>query len=329
MGIQYPSVPLLDFGDGLGPIPTLRTSNSSLSMLQSCARKFEFRKMYAHQHKDDGFAASVGNCLHAAYQEYLISGDEDAALIKLLLSYPMELAHADQNGARDRSLEACYATFQTLKDHAKLGEFELATVNCLDGQVRPAVEVPFEIVLGNFQVSDRYKLRVTYTGYIDAILYNRLEHAFRVVDIKTHRQKMYDLSAKYIFDEQCLPYGIMLEHVLGEQITSFEVSYLSCYVDLENPRTDLYSYHKGQDEIRDWYFGLLLKLGSIGTYLDNDWWPRNSNACIAYNRPCGFLDVCSSRNRELIQRVILQGAEATPNRSTDFEPWVRFVLEVQ
>src|SRR3546814_6394179 len=70
------------------------------------------------------------------------------------------------------------------------------------------------------------------------------------LDIETNRSFLRDASPKYQFDNQQTPYGIALSHVTGVPIDEFEVLYLDCFVDLAEPRTTLYSYHRRSEERR-------------------------------------------------------------------------------
>src|SRR3546814_9472736 len=74
----------------------------------------------------------------------------------------------------------------------------------------------------------------------------------RTLDIKTNRSFLRDASPKYQFDNQQTPYGIALSHVTGVPIDEFEVLYLDCFVDLVEPRTTLYSYHRDSTDIEEW-----------------------------------------------------------------------------
>jgi len=87
----------------------LRVSYSSLNTLEFCERKFEFSKLYPQRDRAfDSFAADVGKCLHAGYQDYLVHKNLDKALWEMSLQYPYQLEWQQKNDFR--SLEACVAT---------------------------------------------------------------------------------------------------------------------------------------------------------------------------------------------------------------------------
>lgn len=317
--------------------PFLRISHSSRGLLHSCARKFEFQKMYEHPKNDESIAAEAGNALHRGFQHYLVHRDEERAIVEFALNYPLHLC---DNPMHDRSLEACYYTLEAMISEASMWQYDLATVNCLDGVVRPAVEVPFEIELVNYSLVDGQQYTVFYTGYIDAIFFDRATGEYVVVDIKTTQRKLNDFNPVYEFSEQCVPYGLVLEYMLGKEIRGFEVKYFSCNIDVLNPDVRMYPYHKSSQDIEDWFRGLLMDLAQLKLFIAMDWFPRNGggSSCLAFNRPCYFFDICRERNKEIIQQIVLNGKEEA-KRAVDeavwsksgreeWKPWVKFKLEV-
>src|ERR1700761_1328383 len=132
-------------------IKHLFLSHSSGRLLESCARKLEFRKMYAHPGKDRSVPADMGTALHRGVQTYLITKDQDKAIIEYMLSYPIDLC---QSLMDKYSLEAGYNTLMAIMNEQSLVEYELIKVNCLDGVIRPAVEVPFQIDFTDYLLSN-------------------------------------------------------------------------------------------------------------------------------------------------------------------------------
>jgi hypothetical protein len=61
---------------------TIRLSYSSLNVFSSCARKWEFDKLYPKPARvfEDNYAADVGTALHAGYQHYLATHDRDESV---------------------------------------------------------------------------------------------------------------------------------------------------------------------------------------------------------------------------------------------------------
>lgn len=305
----------------------LRISHNSRKTLKSCARKFEFRKLYQHSKQDRSVPGDAGIALHAGYQEYLLNKDEDQAIMSMMLKYPIDLCNDPQD---NRSLEACYATMIELMHSHAVQHYELVFIKCLDGETRPAIEVPFEIFLpGMFLDEENQRIPISYIGYIDLFIWNTVESAFEAIDIKSHRRTLRDLSALFQFDEQVLPYALMLEWLTNQQINSLKVTYLSTYLDIVNPQVVPYSFMKSRKDIMDWANGLMVDIRNLQQFYKLGWFPRDgvrNESCVAWNKSCPFFrDVCGSRNEKAIQYAFLQDGKPYVD---NFEPWVTMELDL-
>lgn len=283
-----------------------------------------------HPREDDSTEAGAGKAVHAGYQEWLKSQDRDKADFELMMNYPFQLNSMEDH---DRSIYACYSTLNALIQAAPLIEYEIARIN-VDGQEKDCVEVAFEFQIENFNLSEKpgENIPVTYVGKIDAVLFNRATTEYGVFDIKTHRRNIKDLSPMYVFDEQCIPYALVIERLLGHELESVNVSYLSCFLDLEKPRVVPYPFVKPKGMIEDWAKRLMLDLQQIKFYYNTQWFPRSSNACMNFNRRCAFMDVCQTRDAETIQAIILSGQEGEfknlPKEDGFGKPWVTMKLDL-
>src|SRR3546814_4549710 len=84
----------------------------------------------------------------------------------------------------------------------------------------------------------------------------------------------------------------------------FEVLYLDCFVDLVEPRTTLYSYHRDSTDIEEWLVNTVLRAERIKRAVEMDYFPRTDNGCLTYNRPCEFMDICQTRDREAVMEML-------------------------
>ena len=301
----------------------LRVSYSSLNLLDTCMRKFEFNKLYPRRARDpDQFAADVGTCLHRGYQDYLVHENPDKALYELMRVYPYMGEFSQRTD--ERSLEACVATLEEMIAEAKMTEWELMTIVNPKGEVVPAIEVPFEIRLKGIDLPDGRG--ISFTGFMDAAMRHRGHGNVRTLDIKTHRRQREDATPKYKFDGQQIPYGIVLEHVQGNPVEEFEVLYLDCYVDLVSPRVHLYPFVKDSTDIQEWLINTVLAAQRIQRAMEMDYFPRTNGGCLNWNRPCYFLDVCDSRDKPAIEDWLLMG-EAAEHR-VDETPWIIAEIDV-
>ncbi len=327
------------------PIKFLQLSNSSIKLYQSCHRKFELRKLCGLSQQTRELAPEVGKAMHNMYQTYLVTGDREAALFELLTKYPVDL---NNNPTNPRSVEACYATAMEIMSHAHLANYEIAQIDCKDGVRRPAIEVPFRIVLKDFSLDGQWhyepepdnplkvkrvpNIPVVYVGFIDAILFDvTTMNEFAVVDLKTFRDDSLDLTAKFAYDEQCLPYGMVLEHVLGGNFEGFVVKYLAAHIDIRTPRVGLYSFEKNREDIQDWARGFLATLHSIRWEFSQQWFHRNraGESCRAWRKDCEFFQICNSRSLKQVMGMLL-GPDAPDTKPAPFpEPWIELELSLE
>jgi len=308
----------------LSPSDYLRVSYSSLNLLDSCARKFEFNKLFPRRARDyDTFAADVGTALHRGYQTWLMTHDADKAIWAMMEVYPYE---AEWNQEKDdRSLQAAVVTLEEMIESEPMKEWTVAEIKRPDGQIVPAIEVPFELRLKGITLPDGRG--IAFTGFVDAFLRNlMMESLYRTLDIKTHRNYLKDLTAKFKYDTQQTPYGIVLEHIQNRPVTEFEVMYLSCFVDLAEPRVEPYTYERSESDIQEWLLNTVLKCQRIQRFAEMDYFPRTDGGCVTFNKPCFFLDICESRDKNVIEKWLLEGE--APEHRIDDEPWIVADIDV-
>jgi hypothetical protein len=310
-------------------IRDIRLSYSTNNTFANCQRKFELTKMFHHPDRgvwEDSHAADVGTALHAGYQHYVATQDEVESFFIMARAYPH---HSTTGWADYRSLETCVGVLEMMIDQASTHEFELAKIkNPNTGLIVPATEVAFEIEFITTSGAPVLKNggRLTFVGFIDLIEVSRFSGRFRVCDIKTHQSKIQDRNPNYKFNTQQVPYGLVLEHIQGHAIDSFDVDYLDCFVDLVAPRVNHYPYTKTQTDIQEWIAARVLQIRQLNTALQSGFFPRVENGCLSFNRPCRFLDVCETRDPNAVQAYLLMGEE--PAEFKPFEPLIRVQLEI-
>jgi hypothetical protein len=313
----------------MGEKAKIRVSYSSLATFESCPRKFEFQKIYPKvaRNQDDNYAADVGKALHAGYQEYLTSKDRDSATWQFMLHFPFQGEFQQSNDYRN--FDASLATLDEMMDYIQMDEFRLAQIKKPDGTVAPAIEVPFEIEFKGIEVlpCERYPFGATFSviGYIDAIMQNLMTNHFRTVDVKTSRMKLNDSTGKFKFDGQQVPYGIVVEHVSGQPVESFEVIYFDCYIDLLEPKVNLYKFLKTGLDIQEWGMNKVIQFQQIAQFIGADYFPRTDSGCMFYNSPCRFLEPCQSRDYKGLLAWFGMDGQIVED---DFEPWIKATLNV-
>jgi hypothetical protein len=305
----------------------LRMSHSTHELFDGCERKFELRKMYKTADRVKELAPEIGSVLHNAFQDWLVHKDEERAVWRMLKEYPYELEPTIDN---PRSLEACYSTLMALLSGFNTDAYEIAQITVPGRGTIPCIEVPFQFNLMQhgkpfYLDPEKEEMPVIYVGKIDAMLYKVEDQTYSTTDVKTTRQNM-DMSARYAFDEQTIPYGVVLQHILGMELDSFEVNYLSAYVDVEKPTVHIYPYQRLQTDVQDWAMRLLLDLEKIRFMYQNMWFPRRPGHCVSFNKTCEFFDICPSRDKEQISHYLLAGHE--PRKEEPWDAWIEIDLEI-
>lgn len=319
----------------------LRLSYSSLNVFESCARKLEFDKFYPKRPRvfEDNYAADVGTAIHRGYQHWLANQDRDEAVWAFLQAFPVVDEWSQENDYR--SLEAALSTLEEMFDSVRMLEYELARIRrpntpeelaagLTGGVVTPAVEVPFEIRFPGINIPPCEGFpdgaEVSIIGYIDAIMQNMSTSLYRTMDIKTSRMKLLDATGKFKFDSQQVPYGIVVDHIAQEEVDSFEVLYLDCYIDLLEPNVQLYPFIKTKQDLHDWVTNKVLQFRRIQTHAATNYFPRTDGGCLFYNKPCRYLDACQSRSRKDLEAWFLEGDK--PAKQDEFFPWIVADLDV-
>ena len=302
------------------PIEMLVLSHSTRSSMRDCERKgIEFKQMFGTPPVEErDYSGETGQALHVGLAHWMLSQDEIEATVAFMMKFPydLELLKPSNDG---RSLEACFATLDQLMNSHTLKPYQVANIKTQAGEIRPCVEVPFAIKI----TGSPMPIPVWYVGLMDLILYNNTEDRFVVIDLKTTRQHLSDVYARFQFDEQVIPYGIILEHALGKRIEELDVNYLWAYIDILKPTHEMVEVKKTQIDIHDWLRGLCVDIDRIAKHYHMGWFPRatSGNSCISYNRKCHFFDECYFRDPVVLKSII----NGTPRRElfrNGDQPWI-------
>lgn len=316
-------------------VKELRLSPSTEDLADGCMRKFEFYKLFPKKPglREDTLATSTGHCLHHAFQHWISYGDRDLATFELMMRYPYLLEGSQSD---PRSLEACYATFEQLTRTFDPNDLEIASIDLGPKQpgdspkrqrgIVPCVEVPFKINIRGFELVPGQDIAISYVGYLDLIMFDRLYHKYVVVDVKTTRRWIPDVYAHYQFHRQCIPYSVVLGHITGTDIEAFDVKYLHTYIDIEKPSVTMVTIEKGPDDVQDWYWALMQKLQNISNNMQQGRFPRDSKNCINFNSVCEYSGICPKRDIPAVLEWFSE--EGAVMQQDDFVPWIEVDLVV-
>jgi len=310
-------------------IETLEVSDSSLALLHSCPRKFEFRKMFMSDRFENSLAASAGSALHAGTQSYCTGLSKEQSIFNYLMEFPYEY---DKGEMDDRSWQSCTNVLEKAMEFwdLDLEEWEIAMILDESGNPIPAYEVPFALVMENFPFyADGRTITLKYIGYIDLILHNKITGQYIVCDIKT---TVADLSKKvyeFTFADQCLPYGLVLETLLGQDISrGFEVFYWMQYIHPLDATNLLIPFIKTKDDIQDWVVGFMEDMNIIKRSYNAGWFRRRAKSCMAWKRPCNYFDLCDSRDTKSIATFVkMENTKREPSGKQRVKPWIEIKLE--
>lgn len=299
-------------------------SASSLSTFQSCPRKFAFRKLMRQRRvSTDGFHSAVGTAMHEALQHLMVNRDLEAALWVLICCYPWDIEHTAKN--KDKSIEACISTLEAYV-HSPEYQHEVMMID-VQGEMRPAIEVPILIRFHNVKFADVVR-DVVYQGYVDAIMLNECGVPY-VKDWKTNRNGSKDMTMNYIHDEQCMPYGLVLQLALGEDLEEFTVVYEDVHIDVGLPIIKPYEFVKTLGDVQAWLTDLSIEFMRMSLYAAQRSFPRRGKSCYSFYRACEFAVPCGLSDIDQMQHYMLQGLldeDVTEDHVLD--PWFEFSFDM-
>lgn len=302
----------------------IRLSHSGGNLFNSCPRKFEFLKVYQEPRRESGFAAEVGTAMHAAVADYVTHGNKDRALFTLMQHWPIMLELEEDK--ETRPIEAAVVTLDSIFAFFDTGRYELVYVRSVNGEEIPGTEIAFKLNLTQLTTTVQGKqVKFSYAGVIDLILWDTLEQVYTVVDLKTTTKKLRDFSPTYRFDEQCTPYSIVIEHVLGRPIDNMRVIYLVAKIDLFSPEVIDTDFIRSKDDAREWYLGVTDRVNRISAYMNAGWFPREASSCVSWGRVCQFMLECELRDHTAISELLSQYAIGAVE--DNFKPMIELDLE--
>lgn len=307
--------------------PVVNLSYSSHKTIRHCPRRWQMAKQF-HQPKydnEDNHAATGGKAGHEYIQTLLAGGSEQDACMRFFETYDFEgEANASEYNRKYRTFEAQLYAAQELHRHIGLTPDDVAKVN-VNGNLLPAIELKFKFVIDNPANANIY----TYRGLIDLATYSPITNRHIARDFKFHRDNKVmgdDASHKYQYDEQLVPYGLVLQHTTGKPINRFNVAYHTAYVDIVDAYPVSYTFEKTEADVHGWFTNLSLTIAMIESYYNNPVWPRSISGCDMFGKPCKFFRHCHLEDHDELQEAIL--GRRKPKPDPPFGEWITIELEV-
>lgn len=253
-----------------------RLSFSTFDLIHSCERLYQLEKLLEGGSREESEHLSFGTAFGAAIAEYLYSQDADKAIWQLFLAYTPLVESDKKNLPRCvQAFLACQSALDNLLEEYELVQF----------QGRPATELSFRLNIDE----DYY-----YVGYIDAVLRNRYTGKYVVFECKTTGMGLLDLSPLYKHSGQALGYSIVLDKIVGQELSSYGVLYFVCQLgkDFATIKPHILPFHKTLLDRLNWFIVLGLDVQHLHQMQNLQIYPRRYTSCLKFNKPCRHFGTC-------------------------------------
>lgn len=264
----------------------IRLSHSSLNLLNSCERKFQLIKLLDNgMSKDESADLSFGTAYGVGCAHYLIHQDQEKAIFETWRAYnPVLENEVKSQWSCIGALQASFNYLDTL-----LEEYEVVSF-----QGRPAAELSFRL-----NIDEQFY----FVGYIDIVLRHRLTNQYLVVDVKTTKLRLHDLSANYANSGQGLGYSIVLDQIVGEELASFGVMYLVLQIiSAGNVNIKPYIFEKTLVDRLNWFITLGLDVERIKQMQELNIFPIRGERCLSFNKVCPFFGTCTLHSQDRLAK---------------------------
>lgn len=284
-------------------IPIKLLSHSSIETLHSCPRKFEIYRMnYAPKSGgtiDTAFGHAVGVGIQKLLQlnsmkinnpivtmdNTILLSEYQSAVWEMFLSWEVPIDEVKPRSKKSFHA-ACIAVEKYQQQLLPLvsKDWELAYF-----EGKPAVELGFIIKLPNGYY---------YRGYVDAVLVNKKEKRFRVLELKTTGLATVDI-AQYKNSFQGVGYGVILDKLAAsmDYAADYYVDYLVYKTGTQEFLT--FPFLKTNFQRAKWLSQLLVETETIDLYLQKELFPTHGESCYNFYRQCQYFGMCERENSEL------------------------------
>lgn len=283
---ETPKEELASF-EGIDP-RLLLLSNSSCSILNKCARKFQLYRLNSlsasSETEEQTLTFDFGAAVGYGIQNILQGKSIESTLFDIFVSWKGDIEYI--NTKQSKSFwEALLAVqqFKTIKDSGYLNDYELVY-----WKGKPAVELSFRIKLPN---------GFMYRGFIDAVLKHSLTNAVVCLENKTTSYRNVN-PAQYKNSGQALGYSVVLDHIFPK-LSSYQVLYL-VYTTPRKEYIEL-PFDKNGLQRAEWLTEKLMETKKIEMYEELDHYPKNGDFCYDFYRECDYLGLCTLSTERLIK----------------------------
>ena len=256
----------------------IRLSYSALDSLLTCERKFQLDRLLVSDFEKEEYPATIlGKSFGVGVQTYLTTFDKEKAIYEAWKAY---FPQKEEPGKRteEHALSLLQSSFPHL-DNVLL-DWEVASFNG-----KPAVELSFRL-----DIDEKFY----YVGYVDIILKNRWTGRYAVGEIKTTALKILDLSPIYQNSGQALGYSIILDSIVGEDQSDYDLLYFVGRVNEKHEHEfKTFPFPKTLVDRLNWFIALGFDVQRLHTMLEHNVFPMRGSSCLQYMRPCKHFGTCS------------------------------------
>ncbi len=258
----------------------IRLSHSALDVLHVCERKFQLDRLLVSElsEREEWPSTVFGRAYGEGVASYMTYQDPDLALFKTFMAYWPILEE------ERKTQEICMSLVLSSIPHLDnlLMDWEVATFNG-----KPAIELSFRLNIDS---------RFYFVGYIDLVLRNKWTGVHGIMEVKHTGLNIFDLSPLYQNSGQALGYSIVLDKIVGEAQSNYEVLYFAGQLGSGNgfsPKIHTMIYPKTLQDRLNWFITLGMDVERLHLMLDNNVFPLRGASCLQYMKPCKHLGTCN------------------------------------
>lgn len=257
----------------------IRLSYSAVETLLVCERKFQLDRLLTSSVEKQDFPATVmGRSYGAGVQSYLTHQDADRAVYDAYMAYWPVLEEELKGRSELHAISLLLTSIPHLDN--LLQDWEVATFNN-----KPAVELSFRL-----DIDDKFY----YVGYLDLVLRNRWSNRYAVGEIKSTSLQLHDLSPLYQNSGQALGYSIILDSIVGQELSDYDTLYLVGQInDKHQHKFKDYTFAKTLLDRFNWFISLSMDVSRLHDMLDNNVFPMRGSSCLQFMRACPHFGTCS------------------------------------
>ena len=269
----------------------IRLSHSALEEMLTCERKFQLNRLLERENErtiNDSFC--FGHAFEAGCVSYILNQDKDKAIWETWLAYPDVTSNEDG-----------VVTHVEVPDSVK--KTDLVAINMVQTAF-PYLDTfleDWEVASFNGKPASQLSFRVNidetfyFVGYLDLAIRNKYTGKYAVWDAKTTGLAIHDLSPVYANMLQLIAYSIVLDRVVGEEYSDYDVHYFVGRVGAGNgfqPQILPLSFSKNLKDRLNFFITLGLDVERLSKMRAMGIFPQRGSSCLKYNKPCFHFGTC-------------------------------------